>query len=83
MRGAWLWQREPLKLFHACLMFVPKFLWHLHFFIAARFFASLCIQGASNLNAVVSGLNICLSSCSMMSDSCSDVFACSFFLNFT
>ena len=29
---------------------------------------------------VVSGLDICLSSCSMMSDSCSDVFACSFSL---
>ena len=31
--------RVPLKLFHVCLMFVPKFifLWHLHLFIDARF----------------------------------------------
>ena len=38
------------------------------------------IEGASNLDTFVSDLDICLASCSMMSDSCSDVFACSFFI---
>ena len=49
-------------------------------FDSCQIFASLCFQGASNLDAFVSGLDICLFSCSMMSDSCSDVFACSFSL---
>ena len=41
-------------------MFVAKFkfLWHLHLSVAARFFAKffaiLCIQGASNFDALVS-----------------------------
>ena len=38
-------------------------------FHSCQIFASLCIQGASNLDAFVSGLDICLSSCAMMSDS--------------
>ena len=43
--------RVPWK-FLPCVLTFVKFLWHLHLFIAARFFASLCIQGASNLNAL-------------------------------
>ena len=75
--------RVPLKLFHVCLMFIPKFIFFVTFapFHSCQIFASLCIQGASNLDAVVSGLNICLSSCSMMSDSCSDVFCMLIFPN--
>ena len=49
-------------------------------FHSCQIFASLHIEGASNLDAFVSGLDICLASCSMMSDSFSDVFACSFFI---
>ena len=47
-------------------------------FHSCQIFANLCIQGASNLDAFVSGFDICLSSCSIMA--CSNVFACSFFL---
>ena len=43
--------RVPLKLFTDFI-----FLWHLHLFITARFLlACQCIQGASNLDAFVSG----------------------------
>ena len=54
MRGAWLWQQlKPLPcVLNVCTVAKFIFLWHLHLFIAARFFASLCIQGASDLDAL-------------------------------
>ena len=60
-----------------CLMFAKFiFSWPLHLFIAVRF---LLAWELVMLMRYDSGLDICLSS--MMSDSCSEVFACSFFLN--
>ena len=59
-----------------CLMFAK---WPLHLFIAVRFLLACIFRELVMLMRYDSGLDICLSS--MMSDSCSDVFACSFFLN--
>ena len=52
-------------------MFIIMFVAFVAFapFHSCHIFASLCTQGASNLAAFVSGIDICLSSCSMMSDS--------------
>ena len=52
--------KVPLKLL-PCVLNVCIFLWHLHLFIAARFLLA-CV-----FRELVSGLDICLSSCSMMS----------------
>ena len=63
MHGAWLWQQEdrvPLKLL-PCI---------LHLFIAARFLLACVFRELVILMQAASGLDICLSSCSMMSDSC-------------
>ena len=52
-------------------MFIIMFVAFVAFapFHSCHIFASLCTRGASNLAAFVSGIDICLSSCSMMSDS--------------